>query len=151
MCVITAWPLGLMDRVKAPQWHLSDSCSDGATTKQSDSPDCLAVADTDTDVPLPSMPAVGDLWFCEVQGLLPEALFWRKWVAKARQIVREQFLTSFFSSAREFWETASSVNSFTLSDFEDQWTVTMHSGKMWQNLRLVVINFQKCANIRLDL
>ena len=37
---------------------------------------------------------------------------------------------SFLWSACEFWETASTINNFTLLDFKDQWIVSLLSGKI---------------------
>ena len=45
---------------------------------------------------------------------------------------------SIFVISREFWETASTVDNFSPSDFKDQQTVIMYSGKIWKNLQPAV-------------
>ena len=103
------------------KWFQS-SRSDATTTKHClNTPNFLAVVDTD-------VPLTNSSDFTTRRGILPEAFFWTKSVAKARQWTL--LVTPFLWPAREFWETASTIDNFTPSDFKDPWTVIMHSGKI---------------------
>ena len=61
-----------------------------------------------------------------------------KMSGKSKVDCQQILLTPLLWSAREFCESASTIDNFTRPDLNDQWTVTMHSGKMWRKLRLAV-------------